>query len=189
MRRELHAIECQQTARKKAKTIMNEARKAADQSTDDIIETMAALEAKIDQELAEFGFIHSAIDESIQAVEKETNEEPLSEEEMKHGVLNGTIPSGAADSAATSNAYRSSDPYIWTGGKSNKIFQMPTGAITPATDEGLLLHAVRESARTVDIVPAITAQSLLSMGNLLMQIMCQFLTKMKSTFTMQATLK
>ena len=41
---------------------------------------------------------------------------------------------------------------------------MPNGGITPATDEGLLYHKVREPARTVDIVPAITTQSLLSMG-------------------------
>ena len=41
---------------------------------------------------------------------------------------------------------------------------MLTGGITPATDEGLLLHKVREPARTVDMVPAITTQSLISIG-------------------------
>ena len=73
---------------------------------------MEALEAKIDRELAEFEFFHSAIDESIKEVEEEANNGPLREEEMKEGVFNGTIPSSAADSADTSNAYCSSDPYI-----------------------------------------------------------------------------
>ena len=72
--------------------------------------------------------------------------------------------SGAVDSAATSNAYRPEDPHIKTGRKSKKIFQMPTGETTPATDEGLLIHNVREPARTLDIVPDLTTQSLISVG-------------------------
>ena len=137
--------------------------KDGEASSESIMAEMDAMEQKIEDELAEFEAIYSAMEKAMGPDESGEDGE-LSEEEVKQGVLNGTIPSGAADSAATSHAFQPKDPYINTGKKSSKIFQMPNGKTTPATAQGLLHHKVREPARTIDVVPAVCTQSLISMS-------------------------
>ena len=55
-------------------------------------------------------------------------------------------------------------PFIPTGQKSTKIFALADCHLTPATTIAKLEHNVREPARTVDMVPALANQSLLSGG-------------------------
>ena len=54
------------------------------------------------------------------------------------------------------------DPFIPTGQKLTKIFALADGHPTPATTIAKLEHNVREPVRTVDMVPALANQSLLS---------------------------
>ena len=55
-------------------------------------------------------------------------------------------------------------PFIHTGQKSLKVFALADGHPTPAITIAKLEHQVREPARTVDMVPALANQSLLSGG-------------------------
>jgi hypothetical protein len=81
---------------------------------------------------------------------------------IKRGVLNGSIPSIVADSAATSSVGTPTAPLIPTGCISNKIFQLPNGTRTAATTVSELAHNVRKPAKDVHIVPSIESNSLLS---------------------------
>jgi hypothetical protein len=68
--------------------------------------------------------------------------------ELKIGVLNGTITSAFADSGATSYVGTTKDrarqAFIATGRQSNKAFRMPNGSVEEATTLDALQH--RESA-------------------------------------------
>ena len=76
----------------------------------------------------------------------------------------GAIQSGILNMGATSSCRKEDGLFIATGNKSNKVFQMPTGYITIATEVKLLQHNVREPAWQIDIVPAITTDALISMA-------------------------
>jgi hypothetical protein len=65
---------------------------------------------------------------------------------IKKGVLNGSIPSIIADSAATSSVGTPTAPLIPTGCKSNKIFQLLNRARTAASTVNKLAHDVRQPA-------------------------------------------
>ena len=54
------------------------------------------------------------------------------------------------------------DDFQQTDEKSSKIFHMPTGETTPASTIAKLHHDVREPAKTVDMVPALKHNSLIS---------------------------
>ena len=54
------------------------------------------------------------------------------------------------------------DEFIATDQPSNKVFYMPTGKHTPASTIVKLKHNVRKPARTVDMVPALKHNSLIS---------------------------
>jgi hypothetical protein len=84
------------------------------------------------------------------------------EERLKKGVLDGSIPSTVSDSGATSSVGKVGDTYIQTTERSNKTFHVPTGTTATATNIAKLVHKVREPARTIDMVPAIKHNSLLS---------------------------
>ena len=56
------------------------------------------------------------------------------------------------------------DPFIQTGRPSTKVFTVADGQKTPGSTEAKLHHPVRDPAWTVDMVPALADQSLLS-GN------------------------
>ena len=81
---------------------------------------------------------------------------------IKKGVLNGSIPSIIADSAATSSVGTPTAPLIPTRHISNKIFQLPDGMRTAAATVSELAHNVRQPAKEVHIVPFIETHSLLS---------------------------
>ena len=70
--------------------------------------------------------------------------------------------SAVFDSGATSNCGMVGDNFILTNEVSSKIFHMPTGDTTKASTIAKLHHKLREPARTVDMVPALKHNSLIS---------------------------
>jgi hypothetical protein len=88
----------------------------------------------------------------------------LIEQQLKRGVLNGSIPSAAWDTACTSHAGKPYDPFIPTNQLSTKVFALANGHATSATTVAKLHHTVPKPARTVNIVPALKGNSLLSGG-------------------------
>jgi hypothetical protein len=60
------------------------------------------------------------------------------------------------------SAFLKKDPSRATGKPSTTVFHLPNGAIAPATTRNKLLHNLREPARSVNIVPALVKNSLLS---------------------------
>ena len=88
----------------------------------------------------------------------------LTEQQTKHGVLDGSIPSAAWDTACTSHAGLVGDLFIQTNRNSTNIFLLADGHPTPATTIALLEHKIREPARTVNMVPALANKSLISRG-------------------------
>ena len=83
-------------------------------------------------------------------------------QQLKEGVLNSSIPSAAYDTACTSNAGMIGKPFIQTTPKLTKLFSVADGRQTPGPNIVKLHHPIREPARTVDMVPALAGQSLLS---------------------------
>ena len=79
--------------------------------------------------------------------------------ELKQGVLDGSIPSAVTDSRATSSVGtkrdRKKNAVVATGRQSDKAFRMPTGNIEEASDMDKLHHDVCHPAKDVHIVPGI----------------------------------
>ncbi len=67
-----------------------------------------------------------------------------------------------SDTGATLSAFLKTDPSRATGKLSTAVFHLPNGGIAPAMNRNILLHNVREPARSVNIVPALVKNSLLS---------------------------
>ena len=107
--------------------------------------------------LKEINNISSSIDSSITKLDAETEEE-----RVKEGVVNETIPYGVKDSGTTSTCGKSGDLFKPTNRKPTKTFHMPTGNETPAGDIALLHHDLRDPARTVDMVPGIKNNTLIT---------------------------
>ena len=89
----------------------------------------------------------------------------FTEKKLRKGMMNGSIPSAAYGTACTSNAGMVGDPFIQTGRLSTKVFTVADGHKTPGSTEAKLHHPVREPEQTVDMVPALANQSLLSGNN------------------------
>ena len=85
-------------------------------------------------------------------------------ERMKREITLRKSPTGVMDSGATSSCGRLRDPFIKTGELSHKQFQVPTGQIVQATEQVKLFLDIREPARTVDLVPAMKTDTLISVG-------------------------
>jgi hypothetical protein len=83
---------------------------------------------------------------------------------LRKGVLDGSIPSTAADSGATSGIGTSKDPSKRTGRPSLKKFILPDGNIAPATEIAEYPFNVRDPAKELHITPGIHENSLLSTG-------------------------
>ena len=75
---------------------------------------------------------------------------------MRQEIMLGIALSGIVDFGATSSCGRLVDPFIRTGELLHKQFQVPMGQIVPATKSAKLLHYIREPARTVELVPAMS---------------------------------
>ena len=88
----------------------------------------------------------------------------LTEKKLREGVLNGSIPSAAYDTACTSNAGRVGGHLLQTGRPSTKFFTVAYGHKTLGSTEAKLHHPEREPAQTVDMFPTLADQYLLS-GN------------------------
>jgi hypothetical protein len=86
--------------------------------------------------------------------------------ELKQGVLDGSIPSTIADSGATlSNGTKRDkkrNTFVATGRQSDKAFCMPNGEVEEASNMDELQHDMRHPAKDVHIVPGIERDSLLS---------------------------
>ena len=83
-------------------------------------------------------------------------------QQLKDVVLNGSIPSSAYDTVCTSNSVMVGDPFIQTTQQSTKVFSVADGRRTPGSNIAKLHHPVRKPALTIDMVPALAGQSLLS---------------------------
>jgi hypothetical protein len=81
---------------------------------------------------------------------------------MKEGMLNSMIPSAVSDTGASLSAFLKKDSSRAMGELSTTVFHLPNGTIAPATTRNKLLHNVREPACSVNIIPALVENSLLS---------------------------
>ena len=88
----------------------------------------------------------------------------FTDNKLREGVMNGSIPSAAYDTACTSNAGMVGDLFIQTGRPSTKVFTVADGHKPPGSIDAKLYHRVMEPAQTVDMFPALANQSLLG-GN------------------------
>ena len=79
-------------------------------------------------------------------------------QQLKDGVLNGSIPSADYDTACTSNAGMIGDPFIQTTQQPTKFFSVADGCGTPGSNIAKLYHPVRKPERTVDMVTALASQ-------------------------------
>ena len=86
------------------------------------------------------------------------------DEALRLGVLDGSIPSAAADSGATSSVGTKSDSqhFISTGKRSDKTFRLPNGALETAREICHLATAVRSPARDIHITPGVDETLLIS---------------------------
>jgi hypothetical protein len=86
--------------------------------------------------------------------------------ELKQGVLDGSIPSAVADSGATSSGGTKRDgkknAFLATGRQLDKAFRMPNGNVKEASNMDELHHNVHHPAKNVHIVPGIERNSQLS---------------------------
>ena len=73
------------------------------------------------------------------------------DEEMRCGVLNGTIPSTVPDSGASSSIGTADDACRRTGLQSNKVFILPTGQAVAASEVAEYPFKVRNPASQVHI--------------------------------------
>jgi hypothetical protein len=84
-------------------------------------------------------------------------------DKLRRGTLDGSIPSAAANSSATSSIGTKQDSkhFTSTGQQSHKIFKMPNGATKQASNIGHLPTVVRSPARDIHIIPGINKTSLI----------------------------
>ncbi len=77
-------------------------------------------------------------------------------------ILNRSIPLAVSNTGATSDAFLPSASSIPTNTILMAVFHLPDGATAAATKIHKLHHKLREPARTVNIVPSLVGNSLLS---------------------------
>jgi len=90
------------------------------------------------------------------SLERVSNLNDVMKKEIKEGILDGTIPSAAYDTAATSSCGKYGDLFIPTGRQSTKVFQTLTGRKAPASEIRLLEHDLRSPATEVHMMPELT---------------------------------
>ena len=86
--------------------------------------------------------------------------------ELKQGVLDGSIPSAVANSGATSSVGtkrdRKRNAFVATGRQLDKAFHLPNGKVEEASNMDKFQHDMRHPAEDVHIVKGIKRNSLLS---------------------------
>jgi hypothetical protein len=94
----------------------------------------------------------------------------INKNKIRQGVLDCSIPSAVVNSDTTSNVgtkkNEAKQAYIPTGKCSSKIFQLPDGAQTPASDVCLLHCNICQPEKDVHIVPNIPTNLLISTAKL-----------------------
>ena len=108
----------------------------------------------------------------------------LTEEDVRIGVLNVTIPYTISNTGATSIAGLQGVPIIITNENSSKTFHLPNVKTSQATKVEKLEHKVLEPASAVDMVPGLVQHILLSSRNLLILTTYQSRMEMKWTHMM-----
>ncbi len=92
----------------------------------------------------------------------------MTEQQLKAGVRNGSIPSTVANTGATLSIGITKDKcrnaFIPTGRQSTKAFHMPNGTVEAAMDVDELHHDVHHPVKDIHIVQGIKRDSLLSMA-------------------------
>ena len=88
----------------------------------------------------------------------------VDDEELRQGIMDGTIPSTIVDSGATSGVGTKDNPSHRTGEPSNKRFTLPSGAVIQATEIAEYPFDVRAPAKELHITPGVSQHSLLSTG-------------------------
>jgi hypothetical protein len=92
----------------------------------------------------------------------------MTEQQIKAGIRDGSIPSAVANTRATSSVGTTKDKsrnaFIPTGQQSTKTFHMPNSTVEAATDVDGLHHNVRHPVKDIHIVPGIECNLLLSMA-------------------------
>jgi hypothetical protein len=88
----------------------------------------------------------------------------VDDEELRQGIMDGTIPSMIADSGATSGVGTKDDPSHRTGEPSNKQFILPSGQLIQATEKAEYLFDIRAPANKLHITLSVSQHSLLSTG-------------------------
>ena len=86
----------------------------------------------------------------------------MNKSSIKQGVKDGSIPSAVVNSGTTSNVIKPGNPFTKTCRRLSKQYKMATGHITPGGEEALMEHELQDPARTCNIVPGITEDSLVS---------------------------
>jgi len=84
----------------------------------------------------------------------------VDDEELRRGIMDGTIPSTIADSGATSGVGTEDDPSHCTGEPSDERFTLPSGAVIKATET----FDIRAPAKELHLTPGVSQHSLLSTG-------------------------
>jgi hypothetical protein len=88
----------------------------------------------------------------------------VDDEELRQGIMVGSIPSTIADSGATSGVGTKDNPSQRTGKPSDKRFILPSGEVVQATEIAEYPFNVRAPANELHITPGVSQHSLLSTG-------------------------
>jgi hypothetical protein len=88
----------------------------------------------------------------------------VDDEELRQGIMDGTIPSTIADSGATSGVGTKDDPSHHTGEPSDKQFILPSGQLIQATEKAEYPFNIRAPANELHITPGVSQHLLLSTG-------------------------
>jgi hypothetical protein len=88
----------------------------------------------------------------------------VDDEELRRGIMDGSISSTIADSGATAGVGTKDDPSQRTGKPSDKRFILPSGAVIQATETAEYPFNVRAPAKELHITPGVSQHSLLSTG-------------------------
>ena len=88
----------------------------------------------------------------------------VDDEELRRGIMDGSILSTIADSGATSGVGTKDDPSHRTGKPSDKRFVLPSGDVIQATEIAEYPFNIRAPANEIHITPGVSQHSLLSTG-------------------------
>ena len=77
---------------------------------------------------------------------KRRQKKPLTQDDIRAMILDGSIPSAISDTGATSTAGKSGHPFRFLNRPSDKVFHLPTGGTARASVKTKIMHKFREPA-------------------------------------------